>query len=302
MVGLAHLLDDPSLSKLAGQAGRGVTQAIYKASERTDVDFGYLMEQAAVESSFRPEVKAKTSSATGLFQFIESTWLRAVKTYGDQHGLGQYAEDIDPNGNVNDPVRRAEILDLRKDPVKASLMAAELASENKRILENTPGIDHDIGATELYLAHFLGAGGATKFLEHHSQSPDTKAASILPAAAKSNQAIFYHADGRQKTTEEVYQHFAGKFQSDQSIAAPHSPDLSPPRDVYTPRSARIATHFTPVQTGRHLNDFQKAFLPYQANFDRAVSELLLSDTARMKDIFDLPADILAPRHSILSIL
>lgn len=63
-----------------------VTGAIQLASAKTGVDFDYLVKQARVESSMNPNAKARTSSATGLYQFIEQTWLRMVKNHGAEHG------------------------------------------------------------------------------------------------------------------------------------------------------------------------------------------------------------------------
>ena len=50
-----------------------VRQALAQASRATGVDFAYLVAEASVETSLNPNAKAKTSSAAGLFQFIEST-------------------------------------------------------------------------------------------------------------------------------------------------------------------------------------------------------------------------------------
>mgnify|MGYP006429740649 CR=1 FL=1 len=260
MVAQLNMLNDPSLAKMADQAGSHVTNAIHQASQKTGADFAYLMEKASAESSFRPDIQAKTSSATGLYQFIESTWLRMVNNYGDKHGLGKYADMIDQNDQVSDPQAKQKILDLRKDPENAALMAAEFASENKRVLESRVG--GDVGATELYLAHFLGAGGASEFLNARQSNPDMKAASILPAAANANEAVFYRQDGSQKTLDEVYSYFDQKFQS----GKPES------------LNAEIADQEDPSAPTRSpaFNAYQKAFIPYQSSYDRAVTELLLS--------------------------
>ncbi|HLV85239.1 MAG TPA: transglycosylase SLT domain-containing protein [Devosia sp.] len=45
------------------------------AGDRNGVDFDYLLQTAMRESSLNPQAKAQTSSAVGLFQFLESTWL-----------------------------------------------------------------------------------------------------------------------------------------------------------------------------------------------------------------------------------
>src|SRR5437868_1566523 len=75
-------------TNVTGGSGRDrVTAAIQLASARTGVQFDYLLNQARIESSLNPEARARTSSATGLFQFIEQTWLGMVKQHGAAHGL-----------------------------------------------------------------------------------------------------------------------------------------------------------------------------------------------------------------------
>jgi hypothetical protein len=192
-----------------------VESAIREASRETGVDFAYLMEKAAVESSFRPDLKATTSSATGLYQFIDSTWLAAVKAHGAEHGLGQYADAIQSRRGgggltVADPEMRKQILDLRKDPKTSAVLAAELTRDNKTHLEAKVG--GQIGATELYMAHFLGAGGATRFLTALRDNPNRAARDVVPEAAGSNTAVFYdRTTGQPKTLAQVYDRFAHKF-------------------------------------------------------------------------------------------
>lgn len=192
---------------VARSAPAHVVRAVQQASEATGVDFAYLLDKAGVESGYRTDAKATTSSATGLFQFTESTWLNVVEQHGAKYGLGVYAEKIS-NGTVADPQTRKEILNLRKDPRLSAIFAAELANDNKTHLENELG--RPVGKAELYLAHFLGAGGATKFLKALDKNPNQPAASLLPDAAKANLNVFY--DGtRPKSVGQIFDNFAGKF-------------------------------------------------------------------------------------------
>jgi hypothetical protein len=190
-----------------------VMNAIRQASQSSGVDFSYLVKQAAQESSFRPDVKAKTSSATGLYQFTEQTWLGMVRDYGDKHGVGALAEQINrrPDGtlSVKNNAVRQQILELRKNPEMASVMAAELAQENHARLKTEVG--GEIGNTELYLAHFLGAGGATQFLQALRGNPHGKADELLPAAADANRSVFYDGAGRPRTVAQIYDRFAAKM-------------------------------------------------------------------------------------------
>ena len=75
---------------------RGVVEAaIQRASNATGVDFGFLMGAARRESGYNPSAKAKTSSATGLFQFVDQTWLATLKRHGAKYGYARYAELAD---------------------------------------------------------------------------------------------------------------------------------------------------------------------------------------------------------------
>ncbi len=215
------------VSTVSAQGTRGaVHQAIYNAASATGVDFNYLFNQARVESSLNPEAKARTSSATGLYQFIEQSWLGVVAKHGDEHGLGWAASAIargsDGRYRVADSAMRSAILDLRRDPDASAAMAAEFASDNRDYLEKRLG--HDVESVDLYLAHFLGAGGATKFLRSYEASPDASAAAVFPAAARSNRGVFYNRDGSARSLSEVRSRFAAKFEG-ASPAIESSPSI-----------------------------------------------------------------------------
>lgn len=166
--------------------------AIARAAQATGVDFRYLMAQARLESGFDPAARATTSSATGLYQFTEGTWLSTLDRHGAAHGL-DWAQGAISGGRVNDPTMRAQILALRGNPDASALMAAELAGDNAADL--TPVLGRNPDPTELYLAHFLGSAGAQQFLSALAVDPSQSAASVLPKAAAANQAIFYGAGG-----------------------------------------------------------------------------------------------------------
>ena len=194
-------------------ASQEVISAIKNASQKTGLSFDYLVNQARTESSFRPEVKAKTSSATGLYQFIDQTWLATVSKHGSKHGLADEAaaiqKDFQGRYFVSDDAVKKQILNLRKDPDIASLMAAEFALDNQAHLESKTGIEAT--QTDLYMAHFLGAGGAEKYIKAMQENPYQPAAYLLPAAASANKNIFYNSDGSMKSLTQIYNNFQQKF-------------------------------------------------------------------------------------------
>lgn len=203
---------------------------IKRASRAAHVDFGYMMAEAAQESSFHPDAKASTSSATGMFQFLDTTWLHSVKQYGAKYGLGQYAAQISDEGgrvHVADPVMRQQILDLRKDPVVSSEIAAEFARSNKDEVERALG--RPANPTDLYLAHFLGAQGATQMLKSVASAGSTSAADLMPQAAAANRTVFYDSNGDAKSVAQIYRNFADKIErqiSQYSNATGTEPDIA----------------------------------------------------------------------------
>ncbi|MEY4951925.1 MAG: hypothetical protein RL299_349 [Pseudomonadota bacterium] len=185
-----------------------VQAAIQRASQATGIDFSYLLGQAKLESSFNPNAKAGTSSAAGLYQFTKGTWLDTLDRHGSTHGLG-WADAAIQGGRVRDPVLRQQVLALRYDPDASALMAAELASDNRDFLRGVLGREPD--APELYMAHFLGADGAGKFLTALAANPAQSAAALFPEAAGANKAIFYDASGAPRSLGGVMDLVRGKM-------------------------------------------------------------------------------------------
>ena len=196
---------------LTGNVDR-VRTAIANASRSTGMDFDYLLGQAQLESGLNPGARAGTSSATGLYQFIDQSWLGIVKQHGAQNGLGWASNAITRSGNrwvVNDPQMKSAILNLRNNPEVSATMAAEFASDNQASLESTLG--RGATGTDLYMAHFLGLGGAKAFLQTMQSNPGASGAAMFPAAARANRSIFYDAGGNARSLGDIYQRFAAKL-------------------------------------------------------------------------------------------
>jgi hypothetical protein len=181
-----------------------VQTIIQRAGAATGVDPGYLMKTAQRESSFNPTARASTSSATGLFQFTEQTWLATVKQFGDRHGYSAYAAQIRQNSEGRYVVSggsRQAVLDLRMDPTAASVMAGEFTQQNAAYLKGRIGREPTQG--ELYMAHFMGPAGSARLIDALESQPMAPAANIFPDAARANPTIFYRG-GRAATVQEVY--------------------------------------------------------------------------------------------------
>jgi len=221
------------------QSIRGVVEAaIQRASSATGVDFGFLMHAAKRESGYNPSAKARTSSAAGLFQFVDQTWLATLKQHGAKYGYARYSELIQrgPSGHYYVPggEARATVMDLRLDPHAAALMAGELAADHAAYLRGRVGREPTAG--ELYVAHVLGPQGSARLIDAVRISPTASAAAMFPDAAAANRPIFYR-DGRPASVAQVYANLtAGPGSGD--AAAPAPPAEAPQTDFIQYASAR----------------------------------------------------------------
>ncbi|MEM6615640.1 MAG: transglycosylase SLT domain-containing protein [Pseudomonadota bacterium] len=204
-----------------------ITNAIRRVSEATGVNFDYLVQTARRESSLNPSAKAPTSSASGLFQFIKSTWLETVKEHGPDHGLENEAQKIRRTGDGRyEAVSRSaerEILDLRFNPKIASVMAGAFSQQNADDLSSRLG--RSVTEGELYVAHFMGVSGANKLIRLAEQSPNADAVAAFPKEARSNRPIFRNPDGSSRTLAEVVGVLTRKH-SDETVAVASSSNPS----------------------------------------------------------------------------
>jgi hypothetical protein len=192
-----------------------IAGAIKQAANTTGTSFEYLLATAKMESNFNPKAAASTSSARGLFQFIDQTWLGTVKEAGTQLGYGKYADAIgkSPSGyySVSDPAARTAIMKLRDDPDAASSMAAVLTQSNSFKLTGKIGRRPTDG--ELYMAHFMGVGGAAKLISNAEDNPQASGAQLFPNAAAANRSIFFEDSGRARSVSEVYSVLTSRYAS-----------------------------------------------------------------------------------------
>ena len=183
-----------------------VAGAIRQAADSTGASFHYLLATAKMESDFNPTAGASTSSARGLYQFIEQTWLATVKEAGGQVGYGQYADAITRTSSgdyvVVDPTARRDIMKLRDDPVASSALAGVLTQSNS--FQLTGMIGRRPTDSELYMAHFMGVGGASRLINSAVDDPQASAARMFPSAASANRSIFYDKQGSARSVADLY--------------------------------------------------------------------------------------------------
>jgi len=209
-------VDNSSVSQTAATDGlKRVAGAIKQGASQTGVSFEYMLTTAKMESDFDPSAGASTSSAHGLYQFIDQTWLGTVKEAGTQLGYGNYSNAITRTSSgsyaVDDPFMKRSIMKLRDDPEAASSMAAALTQSNSFKLTGLLG--RRPSDSELYMAHFMGVGGAAKLIANAEDNPQAVGARLFPNAASANRSIFYAKDGRARSVSEVYSVLNARYAS-----------------------------------------------------------------------------------------
>jgi len=191
-----------------------VTGAIKRAAQSTGANFDYLLTTAKVESNLDPNSTISTSTATGLFQFLDQTWLGVMKTAGRAFGFGRYADAISQTSSgryvVDDPALRDEMMKLRKDPTANAMMGGVITQQNAAVLEKRIGRKPTEG--ELYVAHFFGPHAAARVLQLAASEPNTDAVALFPEAARANRSVFYDRRGNARTIVGVRDELVRRYQ------------------------------------------------------------------------------------------
>src|SRR5262249_20424979 len=116
------------------QTPSSVNDAIRGAATATGSSFEYLLATAQAESGLNPQAASSTSSARGLYQFVDQTWLATMKRAGPALGYGKYADAIVQNASghfdVPNPTMRRDIMALRFDPAANAAMAGAYTRDN----------------------------------------------------------------------------------------------------------------------------------------------------------------------------
>src|SRR5690242_11468596 len=262
-----------------------VAGAIRQAADSTGASFRYLLATAKMESDFNPTAGASTSSARGLYQFIEQTSLATVKEAGGQVGYGQYADAITRTSSgdyvVVDPTARRDIMKLRDDPVASSAMAGVLTQSNS--FQLTGMIGRRPTDSELYMAHFMGVGGASRLINSAVDDPQASAARMFPSAASANRSIFYDKQGSARSVADVYAVLNARYASAAGSSATQSAlamyGASPAVGVQAASSTQVANAVAPVRPASAVPALDSASFLSQIPDVRNVTPVYSSETS-----------------------
>ena len=166
-----------------GMGSEDIKKIVSDAAAIVGVDQGVALSTVAIESSFNPNAKAPTSSASGLYQFIKRTWGEMTRKYGPQYGMDPATMDVfDPKANA--------------------LMGAHYIKDNMAYMAKNTG-DPNVTATDTYAAHFLGPAGATQLINAVNRNPGASAPDMMPKEAAANRDIFFNGTNP-RSVSEVY--------------------------------------------------------------------------------------------------
>jgi len=253
-------------AEAAGSAERvSVVAALRNAAAATGSDFHYLLGTAMRESSLKANAQSATSSAAGLFQFVEQTWLGLVKTHGGQYGLGTEAARIRAgrDGRWHVDGDREQILALRKNPQLSALMAGEYAKQTQGQMRAALG--RPVCGGELYAAHFLGPDAACRLIRLNETAPGTSAAREFPQAAGANKSVFFNRDGSARSVREIY---------DWALKQPGGIDTS----RLQPANDMTRIHAAATAADLNIQSLMASLLNWQPRGDGGILSLLAGKT------------------------
>ena len=247
-------VDSTTISSGLDSARTQIAGVIKNAASATGASFEYLISAAKIESNLNPKAQASTSSARGLYQFIEQTWLGTVKEAGNAFGYGKYADAITKSDSgrysVADSATRDEILKLRDDPALNAAMAGVLTQSNSFKL--TGMIGRRPTDSELYMAHFMGVSGASKLINKAEDSPGLSGPAMFPSAAAANRSIFYNRDGSARSVSQVYSVLTSRYDAAANSSTARTAMAAA---GVTPGSRVAAAVPAPVDNAAYLSSF-----------------------------------------------
>lgn len=206
--------------------------AIYYASQETGASFELLIIKAMLESDLGEHTIAPNSSARGIFQYIDSTWLALIKQHGEHIGYKPYADALEMdivknqfNVTEDSSFSRNDILKLRYNSRITALIKSYQILDEQKTLHNYKN-NQTVHITDHYIVHMMGLPLAKMFYKlQQSESaiiPASLTNRMFEKAIASNKNFFYDDDGNGLNAMQIYSKFEQR--SKNQIKALHEID------------------------------------------------------------------------------
>jgi len=204
----------------------------------TNID-GVVNRIVGAESGGNPNAKNPNSSASGVGQFIDSTWLSFMK---DRHP------------DIYDAKSMSDVLKLKSDPQLGRDAVKWYAEQNAEALSRS-GLQATPG--NVYLAHFLGPAGAIRVLK---SDPNASSSDVIdPGAIKANGFL------RGKSSGEVIA-WAERKMGGKGTAADIAGLISPERRVALLRGAETEVSRDAIEVAKSRSEsWERSIIDAGAN-------------------------------------
>ena len=219
-IGIKILADSLKLYMTAKKQSPKIIDTLYGVSRKTGVDFELLVITAMIESDLGRMTISSSSTARGIYQFIEPTWLVLIKRYGERIGYQSYADAIQINTKTKQPeviggmLLRQKILDLRYNKRVSALVKAYQITDEENVLRSFKN-GQNISITDHYIAHMLGLSLARTFYKLHANESVVILANLksglFKEALRLNRSFFYDTTGNPLNARQAYIQFEKKI-------------------------------------------------------------------------------------------
>ena len=166
--------------------------SFYGVAHDTGVNGAFLERVAYIESHGDTFAHARGTSAEGLFQFTDATFLKLLADHGQEVGVVDAKDYITKSGQFHKAISqrtRDAILALKDNPVLASKLEALKIKDDAALLQQKIG--RPPTNAEIYAAHFLGVTSAINLIAAAVYHPQLAADRLDMSAAWHNHSIFY---------------------------------------------------------------------------------------------------------------
>jgi hypothetical protein len=197
----------PQISGSIEQRFEAIRAKITEFSAQAGVSPGLVAKIMRIESNFNPNTKASSSSARGLGQFIDETWIEMVLRYGKKYGI--------TGSGTNGEITAADAKSQRANIDLQIAMTAEFTKHGLALHEKFKSANAYSEDASVYAHHNLGLSEASKLLQALRDNPTQRVEKVLQKSSIRNNPSLYKNG---QTVAQVYEVLVKKMQAGEKYA------------------------------------------------------------------------------------